>query len=231
MAEKIYTIPVNEAFEASRDDHAKGCPFCSLEHMLEENELESILGASMMEPDIRIRTNELGFCRDHFDKMLARSKKLPLALILESHLDEQEKLFKKAPLRSAASNAQAQAERIRALTSSCYVCDRIRFHFEKMLDTAIYLFGEDHSFREKFAAQPCFCLPHYAAMLDRASRSLSKKEFSDFFEEAEKVELPYFDALREDVRWFVKKFDYRYQDEPWNNAKDAVERALRFLQG
>ena len=39
----------------------------------------------------------------------------------------------------------------------------------------------------------------------------------------------YYDKLREDVRWFVKKFDYRYDDEPWGDAKDAVERAIKFL--
>ena len=65
--DKNFTIPVNEAFEASAADHARGCPFCALYRMLEENELDLILGASMMEPDIRIRTNREGFCRLHYD--------------------------------------------------------------------------------------------------------------------------------------------------------------------
>ena len=43
--------------------------------------------------------------------------------------------------------------------------------------------------------------------------------------------LSYFDTLREDVSWFCKKFDYRYNDEPWYNSKDAVERAIKFLSG
>ena len=41
----------------------------------------------------------------------------------------------------------------------------------------------------------------------------------------------YFDSLREDVSWFCKKFDYRYDKEPWGNAKDAVERAIKFTSG
>ena len=44
MEERIYTIPVNEAFES--DD---GCPFCRLYKKLENDELDLILGASMME--------------------------------------------------------------------------------------------------------------------------------------------------------------------------------------
>ena len=49
--EQIYTIPVNEAFEASAADPSLGCPLCALYRKLEENELDLILGASMMEPD------------------------------------------------------------------------------------------------------------------------------------------------------------------------------------
>ena len=67
--EQIYTIPVNEAFEAGAADHSCGCPICSLYRKLEEDELDLILGASMMEPDIRIVTNQLGFCREHFKKL------------------------------------------------------------------------------------------------------------------------------------------------------------------
>ena len=84
--ERIYTIPVNEAVEASAADASLGCPFCHLYNKLEQDELGLILGASMMEPDVRLKTNELGFCRDHFSMMIRRPKRLPLALVLESHL-------------------------------------------------------------------------------------------------------------------------------------------------
>ena len=33
------------------------------------------------------------------------------------------------------------------------------------------------------------------------------------------------------VDWFIKKFDYRFQDEPWKDSKDAVERAILKLSG
>ena len=82
--EQIYTIPVNEAFEASRDEPACGCPMCAIYRKLEENELDLILGASMMEPDVRIKTNEQGFCRLHYDLMFVRKNRLGMALTLES---------------------------------------------------------------------------------------------------------------------------------------------------
>ena len=36
---------------------------------------------------------------------------------------------------------------------------------------------------------------------------------------------------QDDVSHFCRKFDYRFQKEPWGNARDAVERSIRFLTG
>ena len=220
--EQIYTIPVNEAFEASAADHALGCPFCAIYNKLEENELDLILGASMMEPDIRIRTNEEGFCRTHYDMMFARKNRLGMALTLESHLDQLRKEIKGNPAKSA--------KRIDKLECSCYVCNRIAFHFEHMVGTAVLLWNTDEDFPAKLKAQPYFCLPHYKKLLQYGQGRLPKKKINAFMDDVEGVELTYFDELREDVSWFCKKFDYRYDDEPWYNSKDAVERAFKFLR-
>ena len=220
--EQIYTIPVNEAFEASATDHALGCPFCAIYNKLEENELDLILGASMMEPDIRIRTNREGFCRTHYDMMFVRKNRLGMALTLESHLDELRREIKGNPAKSA--------KRIEKLEQSCYVCDRIAFHFENMVATAVLLWNTDEDFPAKLKAQPYFCLPHYRKMLQYGQGRLPRKKINAFIDDCEAVELTYFDELREDVSWFCKKFDYRYDDEPWYNSKDAVERAFKFLR-
>ena len=76
MKEQIYTIPVNEAFDLGVENKESGCPFCTLYKKLEANELDLILGASMMEPDIRIKTNKAGFCRTHYDMMFVRKNRL-----------------------------------------------------------------------------------------------------------------------------------------------------------
>ena len=88
MAEQIYTIPINEAFEQSG-----GCPLCRMKKKLERESLDYVMGAAMMDPDVRIRTNRLGFCRRHYDDMLSMKNRLSLALMLESHLDEVSRLF------------------------------------------------------------------------------------------------------------------------------------------
>ena len=57
------------------------------------------------------------------------------------------------------------------------------------------------------------------------------KDFGAFYKQIYEKEAAFLEKLGGDVSWFVKKFDYRYADEPWNDAKDAVERAAVFLNG
>ena len=35
--------------------------------------------------------------------------------------------------------------------------------------------------------------------------------------------------VKEDLEWFRDKFDYRNQDAPWKNSRDAVPRTLMKL--
>ena len=151
--EQIYTIPVNEAFEKSMEDPAAGCPFCRLYNKLEQDELDLILGASMMEPDVRVKTNELGFCRDHFSMMIRRPKRLPLALVLESHLAEQNQNLGRGAMFIGKAGENA-AKKFTTLHKSCYVCDLIEYNFVRMQETAALLWEQDEEFRGKTAAQP-----------------------------------------------------------------------------
>lgn len=230
--EQIYTIPVNEAFEASVEDSKAGvhvCPFCRLYHKLEKDETELILGASMMEPDTRIKTNESGFCPDHLEKLFTMGKRLPLALMLESHLDHIVSEMKCGVF--AAKSGASAAKSLRKISDGCYICDRIEHNFGMMIEAAALLWQNDPAFREKTAAQHHFCLDHFTRFLAAAQERMSKKEFADFFKTVGAAEEEYIASLRDDVSWFCKKFDYRYADEPWNGAKDAPERSAAFLKG
>ncbi len=231
--EQIYTIPVNEAFEQSAGEESCGCPFCLMYSKLQENELELILGASMMEPDVRLKTNELGFCKEHYNMMFARSKRLPLALMLESHLDSVAKELSSGNMGSlfVVKRGENAAKRLDTLSHSCYICDRIEYNFSRMIETAALLWQNDPAFRTKAQNAPYFCLPHYGRFIKAARERMQKKEFGEFYKTISELEMRYFDKLREDVSWFCKKFDYRYENEPWYDAKDAPERARLVLTG
>ena len=227
--EQIYTIPVNEAFDLVSEKPECGCPFCVLYKKLQSDEIDIILGASMMEPDIRIKTNEMGFCLSHYNIMLGKKRMLGMGLMMESHLAEVKKrLLGQTLLGKKASVAVSS---LGELENSCYVCSRIERNLNAMIATAVYLYESDFNFPKKLKAAPFFCLPHYRAMVDYASKKMGKKSFADFYKAVSEMEERYIDTLTSDVSWFCKKFDYRYDEEPWYNSKDSVPRTVSFLSG
>ena len=92
-----------------------------------------------------------------------------------------------------------------------------------------YLYKNDGHFKQLFAAQSMFCLPHYKDLLFFGAKNLNKKEFAGFAGELKDLETKYLDTLQEDIDWFCKKFDYRYKEEDWKNSRDAIERSVHTL--
>ena len=219
MKEHIYTIPLNEHFSK-----LEGCPLCGLFDMMERNEIETVTGASMMEPDVRIKTNEYGFCERHFSQMLLVGKKLPVALILESHINE---IYKDINRKKG----DVQAKRLKTLEGDCYVCRRINGNMDSVFSNLFYLYRNDANFRDLFAKQKFFCLPHYRELIEYGAKILPKKDFAAFFEIAESIEMRYLETLHGDIDWFCRKFDYRFAKEDWKNSKDAIERTVYTLTG
>ena len=100
-----------------------------------------------------------------------------------------------------------------------------------MIATAAYLFETDYGFREKFEKAPYFCLPHYKRLVEYAKGKMNKRNFAEFYRAAHKIEAEYAKTLGGDVSWFCKKFQHGYDEEPWYNSKDSVQRAIKFLSG
>ncbi|MCI8501994.1 MAG: hypothetical protein HFJ85_07120 [Oscillospiraceae bacterium] len=218
MQERIYTIPISEVFEPK-----EGCPICRMRDILEERCVEYITGAAMMEPDVRVETNRLGFCKDHFEMMRARKNRLSLALILETRLAEVHKeLFEK---KGILGKKQEKRE------PTCYVCQKIDSVMEGMIGNLLKLFSSDADFRRLFSEQEAVCLPHYELLMGQAARKLSKKQLPAFKEALDPLTERYLAALTEDVHFFTTRFDYRFggKDAEWGNSKDSIERAIWFL--
>jgi hypothetical protein len=224
MKEDICSIPVNEVLEV-RD----GCPICRMHHTLEEATLDFVLGAAMMEPDIRRDTNREGFCAAHFGAMMGRKNRLSLALMLQSHLELLgHDVFEKPGVFSREAKAARKAEEF---TGSCYVCRRIGEQEGRLLHTFFLLWKKEREFRDNVAAQPSFCLPHYALLLERGAQELDKKSYLEFARALTDVTRKGLGALREDVDAFCRSFDYRNSGDTPDAAKDAVPRAVLFLTG
>ncbi|HIZ55330.1 MAG TPA: hypothetical protein H9671_03880 [Firmicutes bacterium] len=225
MKDSIYTIPISEVFEEKC-----GCPLCRIRDTLEDRCTEYIMGAAMMEPDIRIETNRLGFCSRHYAQMLGRRNRLSLALMMETHLTEvQKRIFGADAL--GLFDKQSRAKKAEKLTGSCYVCGKIEENSSRMLDNLLDLYEREKAFRLLFAEQEYFCLPHYQQLLSRGAARLSKNRFPEFRKTLDQITGDYLQALQADVLAFTKLYDYRNAggESPDENVRESVERAVAFL--
>ena len=118
--------------------------------MLEDRMATYITGAAMMEPDVRVETNRLGFCTEHFNQILARGSRLSVALILESLLqtvhDEVFPAGKAQPKKAAAA--------VHSREEHCFVCENIEKNTAHLLDSTLKLWQTDGEFRQLYSQQP-----------------------------------------------------------------------------
>lgn len=254
MKERIYTIPVSEAF---REDCE--CPMCLLEKKLEEDALEYTLGPSMMESDSRIETNSKGFCNRHFTKLYNMQKnRLALGLVIDTHLMEQNRIIKKmyesslpGLKRESATTAMEQVvqsftkgkrnetaafiqsviDKLNDLERTCTICEKISYNMDKFIDVILYLFFREEDFRELFLTKKGFCLVHLKKLLEGSLKYLNQKQRNEFIIALMEMEIAHLDRIKEEVNWFTQKFDYRNENAPWKNSRDAIPRSIEKICG
>lgn len=231
MKERIYTIPINDAF-----DEVSECPLCRFAKKEEADRVEYTLGDSMMQPDERIKSNEKGYCPRHTKLLLSSANKLSYALILETrlaHLAEQtDKMAKslRKPKKisigkSKNDDISKAAESFSYVINSCVICERLESVTEMFVDNLFYLYKTETEFRKKFFNSQGFCVHHFELLLKKCAVCLGEGEAHDFAEKLIALESENLKRVQDDISWFTKKFDYRYKDEDWKNSRDAVERA------
>jgi hypothetical protein len=90
---------------------------------------------------------------------------------------------------------------------------------------------EESEFKRKFSESKGFCLPHTALLLRGCAKYLSASQASAFAKSLAGIQKTSLETMCKDIEWFTLKFDYRNQDKPWGNSKDAVPRTIRKLLG
>ena len=238
MKYTLDTIPVLDAYKTGCE-----CPLCKLRIASEDSYVDSMLGAAYMEPDCRVRTNEVGFCTRHFQLMYDRRNRLGLALMTHTHMQEviasvKEILSADAPARGGllaslrgTKSEDGAPQRIRARMSGCVICEQLENAINRYAYTIAQLYGTNSEFKAMFDESKGFCLPHLALVLEMAEKTLSGEALRTFREAVKAVELPNLTRIEGELEWITLKFDYRNTDKPWGNSRDAVERAVNKLMG
>lgn len=224
MRDDICTIPVSEVFEES-----DGCPLCRMNHTVNGRLITYILGDAMMEPDVRIETNKLGFCAEHLDEMMNHRGRLQLALMLETHIKEiSNEIFAKKLFNSA----DKKASKVKSVIDSCFICEKVNWGMERMVETIYRCYERESDFRKLFNAQPQFCMHHFEILMNGADKKKMPKYSSEFKENLTRITADYVASLGDDINKYCSMYDYRNAGkDDWGNSADSVERAVSFLKG
>lgn len=238
MKETIYTIPINEAF-----DKKCSCAICSIENKIENDEIDATLGPAMMEPDFRINSNHKGFCKTHYNSLLKNCKALPMALVLQTHIQQQNKdiFSKKIDFVSKSKFMKKQSdehisaknitEHIEKVTNSCIICEKIQDIMNRYFDNIIYIWKTQDDFRNKFASQDGFCIPHFAKLLEYAINGLNESEFKEFYHTIMNMQEKYLKQYYNDISEFTMLFDHNNNSTPTDNVKNSIKRSVHIISG
>ena len=111
----------------------------------------------------------------------------------------------------------------------CTLCKRIDDEMIRYIDNFFYMWSKDDDFRKLFDEAEGFCMDHFLMLIQGANKHLAPKQEGEFVPALIRKQYACMCALQKDVNWFTKKFDYRNNDKPWENAKDAPQRTIRRL--
>ncbi len=235
MKEEIYTIPVMDGFKEDCE-----CPFCAMKRTLENNTINYVLSPSYMEEDVRGETNAKGFCTEHTQRLYNEGNALGLALMLHSHMKAQhetiEKLLKTASapkkLFGKKQTEESPLEQHRKqLEGSCYVCQRVDEVFDRYIIAFFMLWKKNEEFRQMVKGCKGFCLNHFMLIYETAAKHLNADQTAEFRQLIASIQMENLKRVEDDLEWFTLKFDYRYKDQPWKNAKDALPRSILKING
>ncbi len=224
MQENICSIPINDVFMPR-----EGCPMCRMRDMLEHRKAEYITGAAMMEPSVRVKTNEQGFCFRHFEMMVHIGKRLPNALILESHLKQiSDEFVPKIPPKKPDKKKMAALE---AMIHDCFICRDIKQNMENMTRIVHAMWIAEPEFRQLYSEQQFICLEHFHLLMNSDQKGLGKN-YQAFYEATSRLTGGYLEKLSDDIHHFCDMFDYRNGgSNNFAGTKDSIERSIEFLTG
>lgn len=235
MKQHIDTIPVWDAYRTDCE-----CPLCHLKFINEKNYVDSFMGGSVMEPDVRVEVNKKGFCGHHFKLMLNNNNRLGVALMAHTYLRETmaklgdtKMAVNEAPAKRGLFGRKAPAPTtdFSAITDSCILCDRLNTTMERYVYTIVYMWKHESAFKTAFENSKGLCLKHYAEVMNAAPEQLSGMELKQFTDKLNKIELDNLARLEQEIEWFTLKFDHKNADKPWGNSKDSLDRTVLKLRG
>ncbi|HPF55055.1 MAG TPA: DUF6062 family protein [Clostridiales bacterium] len=212
-------------------EEAPGCPHCSFEQEADAYEIDRLLDGNMMIEDIRMETDARGFCAEHYKKLINARSRFSVAVMLESHLRELQNVYleKNNPKKGKGS----LGVKLNELDRDCYICRRMSGHMEMFEAGVAVLWKRREDFRELFEKKGNLCIHHYARQLAACEKELDNGTYREMSEVMFQNVRKTLDALADETKFYVSRFDYRITgaDKNFGTCADVLERVDGFLHG
>lgn len=221
MKQDICTIPISEVFENS-----DGCPICAIRKEIELRLIDFIVGDAMMEPSVRVETNRKGFCERHLLQIASQQKRLPIALMLDTHLE----YIQNNMLTKGKKYKKSMQQAAREAADSCFICEYLEDSYRHSLETLVLMYANENDFRKIFKEREYICMEHYADLLDAAEKHLKCRDKKEFISVCSDIVGKQCAEMRKNLEVFIDAFDYRTTEKVTSeDSKKSIEKIVDFL--
>ncbi len=222
------------------------CPLCACMESVERSYLLSFQGSRVMEPNVRVKTNESGFCPEHYLRLYRGENKLGLSLVVHTHLQNKLpgiKLAMEGVLEaggaakgrrageSAAGRLDDLAGSLETLISRCFICEMLSQDLDRYGYTIVYLWKSDPDFLPVFRGSRGFCLSHFVTVLAKARETLRGDELARFLRELTGLMTKSLEGLERDLFNFTQLFHDANRSMGTEDERTALARAIQTLAG
>ncbi len=222
------------------------CPLCRLTDGAERSYLRSFQGSRVMEPNVRIKTNESGFCGEHYKRLYQGENKLGLGLVVHTHLQSWLPRLRKSldeagrpedaartrkDRKAGGGRREALLENLGVLRDSCFICDMLAMDRNRYVETILYLWKEDKEFRATLLGSRGFCIVCFREVAVKAQEYFKEADRTVFFGELAPIMIQSLERLERDLFEFTQLFQDSNKSLGTEEQRTALVRTLQKLAG
>lgn len=227
-------------FEAFGEDSE--CPVCELVQKNQDRYIDLIYLEWVNDEDFRNRLKSEGFCKRHFSILYDKNDKLGLAIILSyMYSDTLENINGSMPdvnnkgftsmITQKILGKQCTNIDIFSEPQDCIICNYNLSIEQSIIKEVLKLWSKNREFADLFSNSKGFCMHHSNLMISSAPKYLKTTQISNFVDILNSIQHQNLKRIEDELHWFIRKFDFRFRDEPWNGTEDSPKRAINKLMG
>ena len=227
-------------FEAFEDNSE--CPICELVQKNQDRYIDLMYLEWVNDEDFRERLKSEGFCKRHFSILYDKNDKLGLAIILsymfsdtldnmnDSMPDVNNKVFTNM-LTQKILGKQHTKNDIFSEPQNCIICNYNESIEQGIIKEIFKLWNKNKEFTDLISNSKGFCMHHSNLMISNAPKYLKADQASNFVNIINSIQRQNLKRIENELHWFIRKFDFRFRNEPWNGTEDSPKRAINKLMG